>query len=541
MSADPAPPLRPRPPEFTDTVHVTTGLAATGAAADPATGPAVPEPAATGAGPAGLPAAGPATDPFSTRPAGPALPRRPLPEHVGPYRIVRVLGEGGMGVAYEAEQTAPIRRRVALKVVRAEAASREVLARFEAERQALAVMAHAAIARVLDAGASAAGEPYFVMELVPRAPITDYCDAHRLTVRERLALFATVCRAVQHAHQKGVIHRDLKPSNALVADEDGRPLPKVIDFGIAEAVTRPLTEQTLVTVYGQAIGTPAYMSPEQADGSGLDVDTRADVYSLGVMLYELLVGRLPADPRELGVLGFLAQLVARRRPAHAERAVRGAGRRPGGGRRGGGAPPRRPRRAAPAAARGPRLDRDARARRRPRPPLRDGQRARPRPRALPRRPAGGGAPAVGAVPRAQVRAAAPRGRGRRGARRAGSGRRRGGGGGRPRPRHARRGAGARRGGRGGAGVGLPRRAVPRVRPGAGARHHAHRARCSTRAPAGSRPSSPGGRWCRRASRTRWATCTPRSGSTPRRNGCSAARSRRARASAARRRRRWATT
>ena len=233
------------------------------------------------------------------------------PERIGPYRILQVLGEGGMGVVYVAEQTEPVRRRVALKIMKAGMDTKQVVARFEAERQALAVMEHPNIAKVLDGGASETGRPYFVMELVRGVPLTEYCDMHRLSTRDRLTLFISVCHAVQHAHQKGVIHRDLKPSNVLVALQDDRPVPKVIDFGIAKAVSQRLTERTLVTEYGQAIGTPAYMSPEQAEMSGLDVDTRTDIYSLGVMLYELLVGRLPIDPAELGMPAFLAQLVMR--------------------------------------------------------------------------------------------------------------------------------------------------------------------------------------------------------------------------------------
>jgi serine/threonine protein kinase len=215
-----------------------------------------------------------------------------------------------MGIVYEAEQTSPVRRRVALKMLREGLDSGDVLARFEAERQALAVMDHPNIAKVLDAGVSEAGRPYFVMELVKGVPLTEYCDAHRLGVRDRVKLFVDICRAIQHAHQKGVIHRDLKPSNILVTEEQGAR-PKVIDFGIAKAVSQRLTERTLVTAFGQSVGTPAYMSPEQAEASGLDVDTRTDIYSLGVMLYELLVGRLPVDPADMGLPNFIVSLTMR--------------------------------------------------------------------------------------------------------------------------------------------------------------------------------------------------------------------------------------
>ena len=212
---------------------------------------------------------------------------------VGPYRLLRRLGEGGMGEVWLAEQTEPIRRTVAVKLIKAGMDTRRVVARFEAERQALAMMEHPAIARVLDGGSTAEGRPYFVMELVEGEPLLAYCDAHRLSTRKRLELFVAVCDGVRHAHQKAVIHRDLKPSNVLVATVDGRPQPRIIDFGIAKAVRQRLGENALETEVGVLVGTPEYMSPEQADPAGADVDTRADVYSLGVMLYELLTGSLP--------------------------------------------------------------------------------------------------------------------------------------------------------------------------------------------------------------------------------------------------------
>jgi len=209
-----------------------------------------------------------------------------------------------MGVVYLAEQVEPVRRRVALKIIKLGMDTRQVVARFETERQALAVMDHPNIARVFDAGATETGRPYFVMELARGIPITDYCDRHKLSAQERLKLFIGVCQAVQHAHQKGVIHRDLKPSNILVVVQDDRPVPKIIDFGIAKATDHRLAQRTLFTERGQLIGTPEYMSPEQAEMSGLDVDTRTDIYSLGVILYELLAGALPFDAGELRSAGF---------------------------------------------------------------------------------------------------------------------------------------------------------------------------------------------------------------------------------------------
>jgi len=215
------------------------------------------------------------------------------------YKLLEKVGEGGCGVVYVAEQTEPVRRRVALKVIKLGMDTKSVVARFEAERQALAMMDHPNIARVLDAGTTETGRPYFVMELVRGIRITDYCDQNNLPTRERLDLFIKVCQAIQHAHQKGIVHRDIKPSNILVTLHDGEPVPKVIDFGIAKATEGRLTDATVYTQLHQFIGTPAYMSPEQAEMSGLDIDTRSDIYSLGVLLYELLTGKTPFDSKEL--------------------------------------------------------------------------------------------------------------------------------------------------------------------------------------------------------------------------------------------------
>jgi serine/threonine protein kinase/tetratricopeptide (TPR) repeat protein len=251
--------------------------------------------------------------PGAERPAGSAPPdaekrvMRPAERpgnRIGRYKLLQQIGEGGCGIVYMAEQDEPVRRKVALKVIKLGMDTRQVIARFEAERQALALMDHANIARVFDAGATETGRPYFVMELVRGLKITDYCDQNDLPTRARLDLFIQVCQAIQHAHQKGIIHRDIKPSNILVTVNDGVAVPKVIDFGIAKATLGRLTDATLFTAFEQFIGTPAYMSPEQAVMTSLDVDTRSDAYSLGVLLYELLTGRTPFDGKELLAAGL---------------------------------------------------------------------------------------------------------------------------------------------------------------------------------------------------------------------------------------------
>src|SRR5215204_5377354 len=249
------------------------------------------------------PAAGPAGtatfDPGGAAETAPHSLPEPVGAMIGPYKLLQQIGEGGMGTVFMAEQTQPIQRKVALKIIKAGMDSKQVIARFEAERQALAMMDHVNIARVLDAGTTESGLPYFVMELVHGVPITKYCDDNHLTPRQRLELFVPVCQAIQHAHQKGIIHRDIKPSNLMVTLYDGKPVPKVIDFGVAKATEQKLTDRTLFTHYGMMVGTLEYMSPEQAEMNALGVDTRSDIYSLGVLLYELLTGSTPISGKRM--------------------------------------------------------------------------------------------------------------------------------------------------------------------------------------------------------------------------------------------------
>src|SRR5262245_56591357 len=259
--------------------------------------------------------AGPALEGERTAEAWPPASEAPA-QMIGRYKLLERIGEGGFGEVWMAEQREPVKRRVALKIIKPGMDSRQVVARFEAERQALAMMDHANIAKVFDAGTTDSGLPYFIMELVRGIKITEYCDQNHLTTKDRLNLFVQVCQAIQHAHQKGIIHRDIKPSNILVTLHDGVPVPKVIDFGIAKAKQQELTDKTLFTQFQHFIGTPAYISPEQAEMSGLDIDTRADIYSLGVLLYELLVGQTPFDVKEMmqGGLDALRRIIWEKEP-----------------------------------------------------------------------------------------------------------------------------------------------------------------------------------------------------------------------------------
>ncbi|MHC5028081.1 MAG: serine/threonine protein kinase, partial [Planctomycetota bacterium] len=235
-------------------------------------------------------------------------PREQPGQQIGRYKLLQSIGEGGFGSVWMAEQKEPVKRRVALKIIKLGMDTKQVIARFEAERQALAMMDHPHIAKVLDAGATETGRPYFVMEYIKGVPILEYCDTEKLDTTARLGLFTSVCNAIQHAHQKGIIHRDIKPSNVMVTMHDGVPVTKVIDFGIAKATNTELTQKTLFTEHRQMIGTPAYMSPEQAEMSGLDIDTRSDIYSLGVLLYELLTGTTPFATESLMEAGFVEMM-----------------------------------------------------------------------------------------------------------------------------------------------------------------------------------------------------------------------------------------
>ena len=326
---------------------------------------------------------------------------------VGPYKLLERIGEGGFGVVYMAEQQAPVRRRVALKIIKPGMDTRQVIARFEAERQALAMMDHPNIARALDAGATSSGRPYFVMELVRGVPITDYCDRQQLASNERLEFFVLICQAVQHAHQKGIIHRDIKPSNILVTVNDGIPMPKVIDFGVAKAINQRLTDRTLFTHFAEMVGTPLYMSPEQAEMTSLDVDTRSDIYSLGVLLYELLTGTTPFDQQRLNQLSFdeIRRIIREEDPAKPSTRLSTLGQKRADDRR----PPReRSHPAAASRARRSRLDRDEGARQGSNPPLRHGQHVRDRRSPLSATSADRGPSAVGFLPLSKICAKASR-------------------------------------------------------------------------------------------------------------------------------------
>ena len=312
---------------------------------------------------------------------------------IGQYKLMEQIGEGGMGVVFVAEQQEPVRRKVALKIIKPGMDTKEVIARFEAERQALALMDHPNIARVLDAGTTDSGLPYFVMELVRGIPISEYCDKNNLTTGERLELFLPVCHAIQHAHQKGIIHRDIKPSNVMVTLHDGMAVPKIIDFGVAKAISQRLTERTVYTRYAQMVGTPLYMSPEQAEMSGLDVDTRSDIYSLGVLLYELLTGTTPFDKKRLREAAYdeLLRIIREEEPPKPSTRISSLGdtavavsahRKT------------EPKKTGTTVARRSGLDRDEGPGKGPHATLRDGQRLCGRHPAIPRRRARAGAPAV---------------------------------------------------------------------------------------------------------------------------------------------------